>query len=256
MMQVTYSGYAKGQLIGKLSPIIFVNQSSGDNMRELSNIEKKSNEVQIPIGPINLNGDLNIPEGARGIVLFAYGSGSRGLSPHDQYIAQELQKSNLGTLLIDLLTVDEGGIEGLTRDYDFDIEMLSKRLIDITRWSLNRPDTRGLTVGYLGAGRGAAAALIAAREFKEAVKAIVSIGGRPDLAAEDALMYIEAPTLLIVGGKDSEVINYNQWALDRMVVADKELKIIPGAFNIFEAQGALEEVARLAGDWFTRYLGK
>ncbi len=132
--------------------------------------------------------------------------------------------------------------------------MLSERLIDITRWLLNRPDTKELNVGYLGASRGTAAALIAARELKDNVKAVVSMGGRPDLAKEDVLIYVEAPTLFIVGGKENEVIDYNQWALERMVIADKELKIIPNAFNIFEAQGALDEVAHLTGDWFKRYL--
>jgi hypothetical protein len=146
-------------------------------MNELSNIEKKCIEVQIPIGPISLNGKLDIPAGTKGIVIFAYGSGSKSLSPHDQYISQELQHNNLGTLLLDLLTVNEGGIEGLTRDYSFDIEMLSKRLIDVTRWLLNRPDTKELNICYLDASRGTAAALIAARELKDNVKAVITWEG-------------------------------------------------------------------------------
>lgn len=222
-------------------------------MNELSNIEKKSTEVQIPIGPISLNGKLDIPAGTKGIVIFAYGSGSKSLSPHDQSISQELQQSNLGTLLLDLVTVNEGGIEGLTRDYNFDIEMLSQRLIDVSRWLLSKPDTKEFNLGYIGASTGTAAALIAARELKDVVKAVVSKGGRPDLA-EDALMYVEAPTLFIVGGEDDEAVKLNQWALERMVIADKELKIISGSNNLFEEQGALEEVARLACDWFKKYL--
>lgn len=222
-------------------------------MEELSSIEQESKEVQIPIGPIYLNGDLDIPTGARGIVVFARGSGSKSLSSRDQYLAQELNKNNLGTLLLDLLTVDEGGIEMLTRDFNFDIEMLSIRLIDVSRWLLNRSNTKGLNLGYFGTNTGTAAALIAAKELKNVVKAIASKGGRPDLA-EDTLMYVEAPTLFIVGGKDDEAIDYNKQALDRMVIADKELKIIPGANNLFEEQGAIEEVARLACNWFKRYL--
>jgi putative phosphoribosyl transferase len=221
-------------------------------MEELSNIEKKSIEVRIPIGPIYLDGNLDIPLGARGIVVFAHGRGSRGFSQRDKYVAQELQKSDLGTLLLDLLTVNEGGIERLTSTSRFDMDQLSKRLIDVTRWLLNRPDAKELDLGYFGVSTGAAAALTASRELTGVVKAVVSRGGRPDLA-EDDLMYVEAPTLFIVGGKDAEGIGYNQWALERMV-ADKELKIIPGANQFFEEQGAIEEVARLAGDWFKRYL--
>ncbi len=220
---------------------------------ELFNIGQESKEVQIPIGPIYLNGDLDIPTGARGIVVFARGTGSKSLSSRDQYIAQEFNKNNLGTLLLDLLTVDEGGIEMLKRDFHFDIEMLSIRLIDVSRWLLNRSDTKGLNLGYFGTNTGTAAALIAAKELKDVVKAVASKGGRPDLA-EDALMYVESPTLFIVGGKDAEVVDYNKWALDRIVIADKELKIIPGSTNLFEEKGAIEEVARLACNWFKRYL--
>lgn len=222
-------------------------------MRELSNIEKKSNEVNIPVGPIYLNGNLDIPEGARGIVVLAYGSGSRYADPGDQYVAQEFQKSNFGTLLLDLLTLNEGGIERLTRNSRFDVEMLSKRLIDVTRWLLNRTDTQGLNLGYFGIDTGATAALIAARELKESVKAVVSRGGRSDIVGNN-LMYVEAPTLFIVGGKDAEGIKDNQWALERMVITDKEVKIVQGANQFFEEQGSMEEVARLAGDWFKKYL--
>jgi putative phosphoribosyl transferase len=227
----------------------------GDNMRELSNTEKESIEVRIPIGHIYLNGNLDIPEGARGFVVFVHGSGSSRFSPRNQYVARELQKDGLGTLLFDLLTEDEEGIDMQTRSFRFDIDLLSKRLIDVTRWLLDRQDTKELNMGYFGASTGAAAALIAAKELKEVVKAVVSRGGRPDLAGED-LMYVEAPTLFIVGGKDTEVIELNQWALEKMVITDKELKIVPGATHLFEERGALEDAARLAGDWFKRYLGK
>lgn len=222
-------------------------------MRELSDIEEKSNKIQIPIGHIYLNGDLDIPKGAKGIVVFAYGSGSKGFSQHDEYLAQQLKKINLGTLVIDLLTVDEGGVEILTRNLHFDIKMLSKRLIDVSRWVLNRSDTKGLNLGYFGTGTGTAAALIAAREFKDVVKAVVSKGGRPDLA-EDVLMDINVPTLFIVVEREEETIDYNKWALERMVIVDKELKIIPNATNLFEAQGALEEIAHMGCNWFKRYL--
>jgi putative phosphoribosyl transferase len=227
----------------------------GDDMKKLSNVEKESIKVRIPIGPIYLNGNLDIPEGARGFVVFVHGSGSSRFSPRNQYVAQEMQKDGLGTLLFDLLTEDEEGIDMITRNFRFDIDLLSKRLIDVTRWLLNRADTKELNLGYFGASTGAAAALIAARELKESVKAVVSRGGRPDLAGE-YLMYVEAPTLFIVGGDDTEVIELNQWALERMVITDKELKIVPGATHLFEEQGALEKVARLAGDWFIKFLGK
>lgn len=216
---------------------------------------KGNTEVQIPIDSIYLEGNLSIPEGARGIVVFVHGSGSSRHSPRNQYVAKELQKDGLGTLLFDLLTVEEERIDMLTRHLRFDIELLSKRLIDVTRWLLSRPDTKDLNIGYFGASTGAAAALIAAKEYSDTVKAVVSRGGRPDLA-ESVLMYVVAPTLLIVGGRDTQVIDLNQWALERMVILDKELKIVPGATHLFEEQGALEEVARLAGEWFKRYLSE
>jgi dienelactone hydrolase len=223
-------------------------------MKESLNIRKKSSEVRIPIsGSIYLDGNLDIPEGARGIVVFVHGSGSSRHSPRNQYVAQELQRNGLATLLFDLLTIEEERIDMLTRELRFDIELLSKRLIDTTRWLLNRPDTKELNLGYFGASTGAAAALIAAKEHSDTVKAIVSRGGRPDLAGS-ALMYVKAPTLFIVGGKDTQVIELNQWALDRMVIPEKELKIVPGATHLFEEKGALEEVSRLADTWFKKYL--
>ncbi|MGB9929195.1 MAG: dienelactone hydrolase family protein [Methanosarcina sp.] len=213
----------------------------------------RSSEVQIPIGSIDLEGSLDIPEGAKGVVIFVHGSGSSRHSPRNQYVAKELQKEGLGTLLFDLLTVQEEKIDILTRELRFDIDLLSKRLISITNWVLNHPETKGLNLGYFGASTGAAAALIAAKMHSDTIKAVVSRGGRPDLA-ESSLIYVKAPTLLIVGGKDTQVIKLNEWALDRMNTPEKELKIVPGATHLFEEKGTLEEVARLAGEWFKRYL--
>lgn len=217
------------------------------------NTNKGNTEVRIPVGPIYLEGNLDIPEDARGIVIFVHGSGSSRHSPRNKYVAEALQKEGLGTLLFDLLTIEEERIDMVTRHLRFDIDLLSKRLIDVTGWLLSRPDTQGLNMGYFGASTGAAAALIAARERADTVKAVVSRGGRPDLA-ENALIYVKAPTLLIVGGKDTQVIDLNQWALDRITIKEKELKIVPGATHLFEEAGTLEEVARLAGEWFKRYL--
>jgi len=222
-------------------------------MNSSSDNYKRDIEVRIPVDSINLEGNLNIPERARGIVIFVHGSGSSRHSPRNQYVADELRRAGLGTLLFDLLTIEEERIDMMTRHLRFDIELLSKRLIDVTGWVLNRPETRDLNIGYFGASTGAAAALIAAKEYATAVKAVVSRGGRPDLA-ESALIHVKAPTLLIVGGKDTQVIDLNKWALERIVALDKELKIVPGATHLFEEPGALEEVARVAGKWFTRYL--
>jgi putative phosphoribosyl transferase len=225
----------------------------GDNMKELSNIEKKSIEVQIPIGPIYLGGNLDIPKGARGIVVFVHGSGSSRFSPRNQYVSQELQKDGLGTLLFDLLTAEEERIDMVTAHLRFDIDLLASRLVDVTNWLLKNPDTKNLNIGYFGASTGAAAALIAAKEHSDVVKAVVSRGGRPDLA-EKALSSVKAPTLLIVGGEDFQVIDMNQWAFDRLTAKEKQIKIVPGATHLFEEPGTLEEVAYLAGEWFKSYL--
>jgi len=222
-------------------------------MNVSSNIDKGNPGIKIPIDSITLEGNLIIPEGAKGIVIFAHGSGSSRHSPRNQYIAQELQRSGIGTLLFDLLTVEEERIDMLTRNLRFDIDLLANRLINVTTWILSNPATKDLKIGYFGASTGAAAALMAAKEHRNTIKAIVSRGGRPDLA-ESALIYVEAPTLLIVGGKDTQVIDLNQWALNRMTMLDKELKIVPGATHLFEERGALEEVALLAREWFKGYL--
>ena len=222
-------------------------------MRELSNIEKKSIEVQIPIGPIYLNGNLDIPKGAGGIVVFVHGSGSSRFSPRNQYVAQELQREDLGTLLFDLLTAEEERIDMVTAHLRFDIYLLASRLVEVTNWLLKNPDTKNLNIGYFGASTGAAAALIAAKEHSDVVKAVVSRGGRPDLA-EKALPDVKAPTLLIVGGEDFQVIDMNQWAFDRLTVKEKQIQIVPGATHLFEEPGTLEQAAHLAGEWFKRYL--
>jgi putative phosphoribosyl transferase len=223
------------------------------NVKESSNKDKRDSEVRIPIDSIILEGNLTIPQGAKGIVIFAHGSGSSRHSSRNQYVAQELQKEGFGTLLFDLLTVEEEKIDMVTRHLRFDIDLLANRLAEVTTWILSNPDTEEVNIGYFGASTGAAAALIAAKEHSNVVKAVVSRGGRPDLA-ERALHDVKAPTLLIVGGEDFQVIDMNQWALDRLTVKEKQLKIVPGATHLFEEPGALEEVAYLAGEWFKKYL--
>lgn len=222
-------------------------------MRELSSKGKSSNEVKIPINSITLEGNLTIPEGAKGIVVFAHGSGSSRFSSRNRYVAQELQKEGLGTLLFDLLTAEEERIDMITAHLRFDIDLLANRLVSVTNWLFSNPETKNLNIGYFGASTGAAAALIAAKEHTNVIKAVVSRGGRPDLA-EKALPNVKAPTLLIVGGDDYQVIEMNEWALDRLKVEQKELKIVPGATHLFEEPGTLEQVANLAGEWFKKYL--
>lgn len=222
-------------------------------MKESSGKSKNNSEIRIPINSITLEGNLIIPEGTKGIVVFAHGSGSSRHSSRNQYVARELQKEGLGTLLFDLLTADEERIDMVTAHLRFDIDLLANRLVDVTNWLLNNPDTENLNIGYFGASTGAAAALIAAKKNSNSVKAVVSRGGRPDLA-EKALPDIKAPTLLIVGGDDFQVIDMNQWAFDRLTVKEKQLKIVPGATHLFEEPGTLEQVAYLAGEWFKKYL--
>ena len=222
-------------------------------MTESSRNGKNNNEVRIPINSIVLEGNLVIPEEAHGIVVFAHGSGSSRHSSRNKYVAWELQKKGFGTLLFDLLTAEEERIDMVTAHLRFDIDLLANRLVDVTNWLLINPVTENFNIGYFGASTGAAAALIAANENSNAVKAIVSRGGRPDLA-EKALPYVKAPTLLIVGGNDFQVIGMNQWAFERLTVKEKKLEIVPGATHLFEESGTLEEVACLAGEWFKRYL--
>jgi putative phosphoribosyl transferase len=222
-------------------------------MTESSSNGKTNSEVRIPINSIVLEGNLVIPEGANGIVVFAHGSGSSRHSSRNKYVAWELQKKGFGTLLFDLLTAEEERIDMVTAHLRFDIDLLANRLVDATNWLLMNPVTENFNIGYFGASTGAAAALIAAKENSMVVKAIVSRGGRPDLA-EEALPYVKAPTLFIVGGNDFQVIGMNQWAFERLTVIEKKLEIVPGATHLFEESGTLEKAAYLAGEWFKRYL--
>jgi dienelactone hydrolase len=201
-----------------------------------------------------LEGILNIPERAEGIVVFVHGSGSSRNSPRNQYVAQQLNEGGLATLLFDLLTAEEEQIDLRTRHLRFDIDLLARRTMEATDWLIQQPFTKELNVGHFGASTGAAAALIAAAERPGVVRAVVSRGGRPDLASK-ALPRVKAPTLLIVGGNDVPVIGMNEQALEQMETgSEKKLKIIPGATHLFEEPGALEQVVRLARDWFHRFL--
>lgn len=210
-------------------------------------------EVRVSAGPVTLEGSLGIPNSAGGVVLFAHGSGSGRHSPRNRYVARVLREANLATLLIDLLTEDEEEVDLRTTRLRFDIGLLARRLLGATDWLVQNPDTEQLRIGYFGASTGAGAALVAAAERPDEVGAIVSRGGRPDLAG-DALPLVKAPTVLIVGGNDEPVIGMNEEALARMR-AVKRLQIVPGASHLFEEPGALEEVARLATVWFARHLG-
>jgi putative phosphoribosyl transferase len=211
-------------------------------------------DVLINVGDVYLKGALVLPKNAIGIVLFAHGSGSSRLSPRNRYVAQVLQSQGIATLLFDLLTEKEESVDQYSGELRFNIELLAERLIGATRWVLSQPDLKRLMVGYFGASTGAAAALVAAAKLPESVCAVVSRGGRPDLA-EGTLSSVRAPTLLIVGGEDGPVIGMNQEAMAKMRHAEKQLVIIPGATHLFEEPGTLEEVARVAAEWFTRYLG-
>jgi pimeloyl-ACP methyl ester carboxylesterase len=210
----------------------------------------RARDVQIRSGKVILQGDLSIPAGAQGVVLFAHGSGSSRHSPRNQFVARPIREAGVGTLLFDLLTKEEEAVDVRTRHLRFDIGLLAERLIDATYWL--KGDLSHLSVGFFGSSTGGGAALVAAAELGENVGAVVSRGGRPDLAGE-ALPQVKCPTLLIVGGLDYPVIEMNQEALARLRW-EKELKIVPGATHLFEEPGTLEEVARLAADWFRRYL--
>lgn len=201
----------------------------------------------IPAGQLKLEGIIEVPDGAPGIVLFAHGSGSSRHSPRNVYVARVVREGGIGTLLFDLLTEQEAE----DRENVFDIEFLARRLIAATDWVRQLDSAKGLSIGYFGASTGAAAALVAAAD-NETIGAVVSRGGRPDLAGA-SLPRVKAPTLLIVGGDDTGVIELNQEAYDRLT-CKKELKIVPGATHLFEEPGTLEEVARLARDWFKRHL--
>ncbi len=208
--------------------------------------------VRVFAEAVVLDGDLAVPDGATGIVLFAHGSGSSRRSPRNRYVAGELRRAGLATLLMDLLTPQEEAVDLRTSHLRFDIGLLAERLVGAIDWLEQQPATRDLRVGLFGASTGAGAALVAAAARPEMVDAVVSRGGRPDLAGP-ALTIVQAPTLLLVGGNDLPVLTLNQEALEQ-IPAEKRLEVVPGASHLFEEPGALEEVARLAGDWFTRYL--
>jgi len=210
--------------------------------------------VRVAAGPVTLEGDLAVPAGARGVVVFAHGSGSSRHSPRNRSVAGMLQEAGLATLLIDLLTPDEEAIDRRSAHLRFDIGLLAGRLVGATDWLGEGQDTRTLKVGYFGASTGGGAALVAAAERPEIVGAVVSRGGRPDLAGS-ALPRVRAPTLLIVGGQDLPVIAMNREALTQLH-AEKRLEIVPGATHLFEEPGALEAVARLAERWFRQHLGQ
>jgi len=208
--------------------------------------------VQIRAAGVTLQGDLTLPANARGVVLFAHGSGSSRHSSRNRAVANELQAGALGTLLIDLLTEEEEAVDIRTRHLRFDIEMLADRLVGASDWLAAEPATANLHIGLFGASTGGSAALVAAARKPERIAAVVSRGGRPDLAG-DALPHVKAPTLLIVGGDDVQVIELNQVAYDQMQ-CERKLEIVPRASHLFEEPGKLKIVANLARDWFKRYL--
>lgn len=209
-------------------------------------------EVEILVGALRLPGELTVPDGAIGVVLFAHGSGSSRHSPRNRFVAQTLRDARVGTLLFDLLSREEEAVDAVTAELRFDIGLLAQRLVEATRWLRRQPETSGLSVGYFGASTGGGAALVAAARLGDEVRAVVSRGGRPDLAG-DALEAVRAPTLLIVGGLDGPVIGMNERASERLACV-KELSIVPGATHLFEEPGTLEEVARQAAAWFVRHL--
>ncbi len=210
--------------------------------------------VQIPLGHVQLEGSLNVPEDAEGIVVFVHGSGSSRHSPRNQFVAKQLRQGPLGTLLFDLLTSEEEEIDMRTGRLRFDIGLLAERTIAAVEWLSKQDFAEGLETGLFGASTGAAAALITAAERPDRITAVVSRGGRPDMA-EGFLQRVQAPTLLIVGGQDSPVIEMNQEAFEQMSPdLEKEFRIVPGATHLFSEPGALEQVAEMAQEWFTEHL--
>lgn len=208
--------------------------------------------VSIPAGEVVLQGDLSMPSKPKGVVLFAHGSGSSRHSPRNRYVAETLNEHSLGTLLVDLLTAEEEQEDEVTAQLRFDIGLLARRLVAITDWLATLAQVRGHEIGLFGASTGAAAALMTAAERPNLIKAVVSRGGRPDLAGSTASL-VRAPTLLIVGGNDTPVIQMNRDAM-ALMKCKNELRIIPGATHLFEERGTLAQVASLAADWFTAHL--
>jgi dienelactone hydrolase len=212
--------------------------------------EMDATRVEVSVGEVTLEGELAVPDSARGLVIFAHGSGSSRFSPRNQAVAAMLDAGGLATLLFDLLTPEEDRVDRVTRELRFDIPMLGKRVVGAIDWASQHDELRDLDIGCFGASTGAAAALIGAAARPKEVKAVVSRGGRPDLAME-VLGDVRAPTLLIVGGRDKPVIDMNRRAFERLR-GEKEMEIVAGATHLFEEPGALEEVSRLARDWFLR----
>ncbi|MBZ5605017.1 MAG: dienelactone hydrolase family protein [Acidobacteriia bacterium] len=208
--------------------------------------------VTVPIGSATLDGDLSIPPAPRGLVLFAHGSGSSRHSPRNQYVAEFLNDHSLGTLLVDLLTAGEEREDEYNARLRFDIHLLTDRVLAIADWLAAQPQAMGHTLGLFGASTGAAAALLAAVRRPQLVKAVVSRGGRPDLAGPQASL-VRAPTLLIVGGRDLEVLQMNRDAM-ALMKCETKLEIVPGATHLFEEPGTLAKVAKLATDWFATHL--
>jgi dienelactone hydrolase len=220
---------------------------------KIAESETQIQAVSIPARGVDLAGDLSLPARATGIVLFAHGSGSSRRSSRNRFVASELNRAGLATLLFDLLTEEEEYAERYSRHLRFDIELLAQRLLAATDWAGNDAHARRLPVGFFGASTGGGAALVAAAARPAKISAVVSRGGRPDLAGGDALSLVKAPTLLIVGGDDDVVIDLNEQALARLR-CEKRLEIVPGASHLFEEPGTLERVAELAREWFTSHL--
>ena len=211
-------------------------------------LENATRQVLIPAAGVTLHGDLEIPFHAKGIVLFAHGSGSSRLSPRNRFVAKTLHGYGLGTLLFDLLTVDEEGVDRFTRHLRFDIGLLASRLVAVTHWVQDSTETSHLPIAFFGASTGGGAALVAAADLGKKIRSVVSRGGRPDLAG-DALPRVVSPTLLIVGEMDDHVITLNKHALNLMT-CERKMEIVPGATHLFEEPGTLEMAANLAGKWF------
>lgn len=214
--------------------------------------EPLGEQVQVRCPDVSLDGDLTVPDGATGLVIFAHGSGSSRFSPRNRYVARQLQDGGLGTLLFDLLTEEEEKVDVRSREYRFDIDLLTRRLVGAIDWASDYSDTSDLVYGYFGSSTCAAATLRAAARRPEATGAVVSRGGRVDLAEKD-LERVEVPALFIVGGEDHTVLSLNRDALERMS-CDAELEVVPGTGHLFESEGDLEQVAGLARDWFARHL--
>jgi len=212
------------------------------------------NEARVPAGRAMLDGNLTIVAQTKGLVLFAHGSGSSRQSPRNQFVARTLNDAGLATLLFDLLTPEEESVDVYTREHRFDIGLLAERLVYATKWAKQQKQTKDFRIGYFGSSTGGGAALVAAAELPDDIGAVVSRGGRPDLAG-DALPKVEAPTLLIVGGDDHVVIELNEQARAQMK-CECRIEIVPGATHLFEEPGALEQVAKLASEWFLRHIAR